>query len=61
MWLSSKLMKNNNSFLVSIVNKSQYRDTHSEDTISNMQDTDYLSFLFGAVNSKQHTINTIWK
>ena len=31
--------------LVSVVNKSQYRVTHSEDTIGNVQDTDYL-FLF---------------
>ena len=31
-------------FLVSIVNKSQYHDTHSEDTIGNVWDTDYLSF-----------------
>ena len=47
MWLSTKLMKNNNnSFFVSVVNKSQYRDTHSEDTISNVQDTDYLSFVW---------------
>ena len=57
MWLSTKLMKKD-SFLVSVVNKSQYHDTLSEDTISNMWDTDYLP-LFGAVNSKQHTINTI--
>ena len=57
MWLSTKLMKKD-SFLVSVVNKSQYHDTLSEDTISNMRDTDYLP-LFGAVNSKQHTINTI--
>ena len=55
MWLSTKLMKNNNSFLVSVVNKSQYRDTHSEDTIGNVGDTDYPSFVW----SKQHTINTI--
>ena len=57
MWLSTKLMKK--SFLVSVVNKSQYRDADSEDIIDNVQDTDYHSFLFGAVNSKQHTINTI--
>ena len=31
--------------LVSVVNKSQYCDTHSEDTIGNVQDTDYLSFV----------------
>ena len=30
------------SSLVYIVNKSGYRDTHSEDTISNVRDTDYL-------------------
>ena len=35
-----------NSFLVFVVNKSQYRDTHSEDTIVNMRDTDYLSFVW---------------
>ena len=29
-------------FLVSVVNKSQYRDTHSEDTIGNVRDTDYI-------------------
>ena len=45
MWLSTKLIKKD-SFLVSIVNKSQYRDTHSEDTIGNMRDTDYLSFVW---------------
>ena len=44
MWLSTKLMKN--SFLVSIVNKSQYRDPHSEDTVSNVQNTDYLFFVW---------------
>ena len=33
-------------FLVSVVNKSQYCDTHSEDTIGNVQDTDYLSFVW---------------
>ena len=33
-------------FLVSVVNKSHYRDTHSEDTISNVRDTDYLSFVW---------------
>ena len=32
--------------LVSVVNKSQYRDTHSEDTIGNVRDTDYLSFVW---------------
>ena len=31
------------SFLVSVMNKSQYHDTHSEDTIGNMRDR--LSFL----------------
>ena len=54
MRLSTKMMKkhtrktnkNNNSFLVSVVNKSQYRDTHSEDTIGNVLDTDYLSFVW---------------
>ena len=45
MWLSTKLMKKD-SFLVSVVNKSQYRDTHSEDTIGNVRDTDYLSFVW---------------
>ena len=38
--------------------KSQYHDTLSEGTISNVRDTDYLP-LFGAVNNTQHTINTI--
>ena len=56
MWLSTKQMKKESS-LVSVVNKSQYHDTHSEDTNSNVPDTDYLSF--GAVSSKQHTIITI--
>ena len=42
--------------LVSVVNKSRYRDTHSEDTIGNVRDTDYLFFV-GAVSRKQHTIN----
>ena len=66
MWLSTKLMKKEKKkkrffyffILVSVVNKSQYHDTHSEDTIGNVRDTDYLS-LIGAVNSKQHTINII--
>ena len=31
--------------LVSVVNKSRYRDTHSEDTISNVRDTDYRFFV----------------
>ena len=34
------------SFLVSIVNKSQYRDTQSEHTIGNVRDTDYLFFVW---------------
>ena len=46
MWLSAKLMKKKEVFLVSVVNKSQYRDTHSEDTIGNVRDTDYLSFVW---------------
>ena len=45
-------------FLVSVVKKLQYHDTHSEDTIGNMQDT-IIFPLFGAVDSKQYTINTI--
>ena len=45
MWLSTKLMKKR-QFLVSAVNKSQYRDTHSEDTIGNVRDKDYLSFVW---------------
>ena len=57
MWLSTKLMKKK-SFLVSVVNKSQYRDTDSEDTIVTCE-TLIIFPLFGAVNSKQHTINTI--
>ena len=43
MWLSTELIKKESS-LVSVVNKSQYRDTYSKDTISNVQDTDYLFF-----------------
>ena len=46
------------SSLVSVVNMSQYRDTHSEDTIANVRDT-VIFPLFGAVSSKQHTVNTI--
>ena len=46
MCLSTKLMKNKNKNLVSVVNKTQYRDTHSEDTIGNVRDTDYLSFVW---------------
>ena len=34
------------SFLVFVVYKSRYRDTHSEDTISNMWDIDYLFFVW---------------
>ena len=46
MWLSTKLMKEI-QFLVPVVNKSEYRDTHSEDTIDrNVRDTDYLSFVW---------------
>ena len=56
MWLSTKLMIKKKIFLVSVVNKSQYLDTHSEDTIGNVRDT----ASFGAVNIKQHTINTIY-
>ena len=58
MWLSTKLIKIR-QFLVSVVNKSQYRDTHSEDTIGNVQDTDYLSFVWSclelqATHNKYH-------
>ena len=45
MWLSTKLM-NKEISLVSVVNKTQYRDTHSEDIIGNVRDTDYLSFVW---------------
>ena len=45
MWLSTKLMKKD-ICLVSVVNKSHYRDTHSEDTIGNVRDADYLSFVW---------------
>ena len=46
MRLSTKIMeKKKKVFLVSVVNKSQYRDTHSEDTIGKVRDTDYLSFV----------------
>ena len=58
MWLSTKLMKKE-SFLVSVVNKSQYRDTHSV-TPSVTCKTLIIFPLFGAVNSKQHTINTVY-
>ena len=34
------------SSLVSIMNKSHYRDTLSEDTFGNVRDTDYLSFVW---------------
>ena len=34
--------------LVSIVNKSQYRDTHSEDTIGNVQNTLCLELLIAS-------------
>ena len=47
-------------FLVSIMNKSQYCETHWEDTIDNVWDTDNF-LLFGAVSRKQHTINLIFK
>ena len=30
----------------SVANKSQYRDTHSEDTIGNVRDTDYVHFVW---------------
>ena len=56
MWLSTTLMIFLMIFFVSVVNKSQYRDTYSEDTISNVRDFDYLFFV-GAVSRKQHTIN----
>ena len=36
MWLSTKKTKKEESSLVSVVNKSQYCDTHSDDTISNV-------------------------
>ena len=50
------------NILVSVVNKSRYRDTHSEDTIGNSTITfeTLINFsLFGAVSRKQRTINTI--
>ena len=47
MWLSTKQMKKKESSLVSVVNKSQYHNTHSEDTIGNVQDIIFP--LFGAV------------
>ena len=50
MRLSTEMMKKKkkkkDSFLVSVVNKSQYRDTHSENTTGNVRDTDYLSFVW---------------
>ena len=54
MWLSTKWRKKESS-IVSVVKKSQYRDTLSEDTIGNVRDTDYLFF----VSRKQQTINII--
>ena len=36
----------NKSSLVSAVNRSHYLDTHSEDTIGNVRDTDYISFVW---------------
>ena len=47
-WLDSadNADEKKDSFLVSVVNKSQYRDTHSEDTIGNVRDTHYLSFVW---------------
>ena len=45
MWLSTELMEKK-SFLVFVVNKSQYHDTHSEDTIGSVWDTDYVSFVW---------------
>ena len=36
----------NKVFLVAVVNESRYRDTHTEDTIGNVRDTDYLFFLW---------------
>ncbi len=46
MWLSTKLMEKKYKFLVSVVIMSQYRDTHSEDTIGNVRDTDYVHFVW---------------
>ena len=50
MRLSTEMMKKKkkkkDSFLVSVVNKTQYRDTHSEDIIGNARDTDYLPFVW---------------
>ena len=37
------------SSLVSVVNKSQYCDTHSEDTIGNVRDIGYLSFVWSCL------------
>ena len=64
MWLSTKQTgrrkkKKKNLQPVSVVNKSRYRDTHSEDTISNVRDTDYLFFVDRAVSRKQDTMYTM--
>ena len=45
MWLPTKQTKKTTRSLISAVNKSQYRDTHSEDTTGNVRDDDYLSFV----------------
>ena len=46
--------KNEETSLVSVVNKSQYCDAHSEDTIGNV-----FFCWFGAISREQHTIKTI--
>ena len=45
------------SSLVSVVNKSRYRDTLRKYTIGNVRHIAHL-FLFGAVTRKQHTVNS---
>ena len=42
MYQAEEKKKRKEISLVSVVNKSRYRDTLSEDTIGNVRDTDYL-------------------
>ena len=53
--------KKKKSSLVSFVNKLHYHDTYSDDIIANVQDTDYLFFVWScySVSRKQHIINII--
>jgi len=62
MWLSTKLMKKKDFFFFSF-HCEQYHNImiHTQKTPSVMCETLIIFPLFGAVNSKQHTINTICK